>query len=221
MNRRHILWQLISAILVVSMLVLPVGQAGVSAQASRPEPASPVDGAVTDGKASPSGGPAPAFAFGGSQVSVLGGGNRLANTQNSDGGWAWPLTGGSTLNTVGPIAMGLGKAYQSTGSVTQKAALQKAGGYLLTKTNNFSPSDGYLAAQLDQVFSGNTYKNYVKANYYDPLAAGTYNRNGAGTLYSTASYINTIRTNRASWDQANMAAWDIGTGLVGARLEIL
>jgi hypothetical protein len=61
-----------------------------------------------------------------------------------------------------------------------------------------------------------TYSSHVKTNFYDQLAAGTYNRNGAGTLYDTASYINMIRTNRAAWGQANMAAWDIGMGLVGA-----
>ncbi len=142
------------------------------------------------------------------------GGDRLAATQNADGGWGWPLTGASAQNTVGPIAMGLAKAYSHTGSASQLAALQKARTFLLAKTNTFSPPDGYLAAELDRVFGGNTYKNHVIANYYGPLAAGTYNRNGAGTLYTTASYVTFIRNNRASIP--NLAAWDLGMGLVGA-----
>ena len=32
--------------------------------------------------------------------------------------------------------------------------LTAAGGLLLSKTNNFSPSDGYLAAKLDEIFGG-------------------------------------------------------------------
>ena len=149
------------------------------------------------------------------------GGMRLDGTQNPDGGWGWPLLGASAPNTVGPIAMGLGQSYwntvnDGTANVTMAAALQKAGAFLLTKTTNFSPSDGYLAAFLDGVLGGTTYTAYVKANFYDPLAAGTYNRNGAGILYDTAQYVQLVRDNRASQGIPNLGAWDCGMGLVGA-----
>ncbi|MBI5216621.1 MAG: T9SS type A sorting domain-containing protein [Ignavibacteriae bacterium] len=154
-----------------------------------------------------------------SASSSLAGGNRLVEKQYTDGGWGWPLNAPPTYgNILGPIAMGLAQAYQQTGVSTQRTALTNAGAYLLTKTNNFSPSDGYLAAQLDKIFGGTTYRSHVKTNFYDQLAAGTYNRNGAGTLYSTASYVNLIRTSRASQGIGNMAAWDIGMGLVGAAM---
>ena len=47
------------------------------------------------------------------------GGDRLGSLQNNDGGWDWPLDDGnpnnaSPLNTIGPIAMGLAKAYLYT-----------------------------------------------------------------------------------------------------------
>ncbi len=148
--------------------------------------------------------------------SLLNGGNRLVATQNADGGWGWPLTGGSALNTVGPIAMGMAHAYEYTGSTSQKNGLAKAGMYLLAKTNNFSPSDGYLATKLDKIFGGTTYTNHVRNNFYNKLAAGTYNRNGAGILFNTASYVQSIRTARANQSIPNLAAWDIGMGLVGA-----
>ena len=143
------------------------------------------------------------------------GGDRLVATQNSDGGWGWPVAGASATNTVAPIAMGLSGAYSATGDANQLTALQKAGTFLLAKTNNFSPSDGYLAVELDRVLGGTTYSQYVVTNYYDKLAAGTYNRNGAGTLYNTADYVELIRTSR-SGTQANMGAWDIGIGLYAA-----
>jgi hypothetical protein len=147
------------------------------------------------------------------------GGVRLESLQNNDGGWDWPLNDGnpgsaSPLNTIGPIAMGLARAEWNGSNPAFRAALASAGGLLLTKTGNFSPSDGYLAAALDSVFGGTTYRDYVMANFYGPLAAGTYNRNGSGTLYSTAAYIQLIRVNRAGL--GNMAEWDLGMGAVAA-----
>jgi hypothetical protein len=147
---------------------------------------------------------------------LLSGGDRLAATQNTDGGWGWPLSGTSQQNTIGPIAMGLAKAYEHTGSASQLAALEKAGDFLLHKTNTFSPPDGYLAAELDRIFGGSAYRDHVKTNYYDMLAAGTYDKDGAGTLYDTADYITLIHNNRASQGIPNLAAWDLGMGLVAA-----
>jgi len=146
---------------------------------------------------------------------------RLVQLQQNDGGWDWPLDDGdpndaSPLNTIGPIGKGLAQAYLATGDAAMLAALGQAGGLLLTKTNNFSPSDGYLAAQLDAVLGGTTYCDHVTVNFYGPLAAGTYDKNGDGTLYDTAGYVNLVRTSRASQGIANLAAWDVGMGLVGA-----
>jgi parallel beta-helix repeat protein len=149
----------------------------------------------------------------------LAGGNRLVAMQYTDGSWGWPLTAPPTYpNIIGPIAMGLAQAYQQTGNAAQRTALINAGAYLLTKDGNFSPSDGYLAAVLDRVLGVTTYTAYVKEHFYDMLASGTYQRittPSDPTLYTTATYVARIRTSR-SGDQANMAAWDIGMGLVGA-----
>jgi len=147
------------------------------------------------------------------QIRMAFGGHRLAETQNPDGGWGWPLSGTSAANTIGPIAMGLAKAYQATGDPDLRAALQDAGAFLLAKLDRFSPSDGYLAAELDAVFGGTTYVTHVQTYFYGPLAAGTYQISGVD--YDTAAYVNRIRTMR-SGTQANLAAWDIGMGLVGA-----
>lgn len=150
------------------------------------------------------------------------GGDRLVDLQNNDGGWDWPLDDSnpanvSPKNTIAPIAMGLAKAQGQTGDAGQLTALQNAGGLLLGKTNNFSPSDGYLAAELDSVLGGTAYVDHVKTNFYNKLATGTYDRNGAGTLFNTADYINLIDTARAGGGIANLAAWDIGIGLYAAN----
>ncbi|MDZ7330960.1 MAG: T9SS type A sorting domain-containing protein [candidate division KSB1 bacterium] len=144
------------------------------------------------------------------------GADRLAETQNTDGGWGWPLTGSSAPNIVGPTAMGLAQAYFNTHDPDHRDALEDAGAFLLTKTNNFSPCDGYLAKALDDIFGGTTYTNHLMTYFYGPLADSTYDKNGAGTLYNTASYVQLIRDSRASQGIANLAAWDIGMGLVAA-----
>ncbi|MBU1050475.1 right-handed parallel beta-helix repeat-containing protein, partial [Candidatus Bipolaricaulota bacterium] len=147
------------------------------------------------------------------------GGLRLEQLQNNDGGWDWPLDDGnpsntSPVNTIGPIAMGLSREYWNNGGVSFQGALADTGALLLTKLNNFSPSDGYLATMLDSIFGGSTYRDHVQANFYGPLAAGTYNKSGSGTLYSTASYVQLIRNARAGL--GNLGEWDLGMGLVGA-----
>lgn len=149
------------------------------------------------------------------------GGNRLAETQNNDGGWDWPLddgdpTSGSAANTIGPIAMGLAKAYLTTGDSDLLVALQDAATFLQAKTNNFSPSDGYLAAELDRVLVGTTNVDHVTTYFYDELAAGMYDRDGLGTLYDSAAYVQWNRDRRFAQNIPNLAAWDLGMGLVGA-----
>jgi hypothetical protein len=151
------------------------------------------------------------------QPALQAGGDRLVALQNDDGGWDWELDDGnpatgSALNTVGPIAKGLAEAYSVTGDAAQWAALGDAGGLLLFKTK-FSTSDGYLAAALDDAFGGDTYVSFVKTNFYDALAAGTYDRDG--TTYNTEEYVNFVRNYR-SGQSANLAAWDMGMGLVSA-----
>jgi len=147
------------------------------------------------------------------------GGDRLATMQNADGGWGWPLTGASAPNTNGPIAMGLAKAYSHTGSANQLTALQKTGTFLSAKTNTFTTADGYEAAELDRIFGGNTYRNYVKTNFYDELAAGTYYRDDYGTVtgpYTTSGLVTFLSDRRASQGIPNLSAWDLGMGLVSA-----
>ncbi len=161
------------------------------------------------------------------------GADRLVSLQNNDGGWDWPLddsdpNNNSPVNTIGPIGMGLAQAYVHTGDADHLAAFKapilspyRRGDvrlFLLGKTNNFSPSDGYLAYMLDGVFGGTTYTRHMMTNFYTPLAAGEYDRNGAGTLYDTDDYVNLIRTSRQTQGSANLAAWDVGMGLYAAGL---
>lgn len=144
------------------------------------------------------------------------GGDRLGDTQNTDGGWGWPLTGNSAKNTVAPITMGLIQAYRESGSTSQLVAIQSAGTFFLNKTEKYSSADGYLAAELDSVLGGTAYSDHIKTNYYDKLAAGTYSRDGGSTYIDTAAEIQRVIDSRNTSSIGNLAAWDIGMGLVSA-----
>ncbi|MBI5955132.1 MAG: right-handed parallel beta-helix repeat-containing protein [Chloroflexi bacterium] len=210
-----------AGIMIAILLLAPSG-VGLAQSPTPPDAATPFEGTLPseDNVSKTS-----SMAISAMAIPLIGdvyqtGADRLTALQNTDGGWDWPLDDGnpasiSPRNTVGPIGKGLAEAYLHTGDPDHKAALADAGALLLSKTNNFSPSDGYLAAALDDILGGTAYTDHVMTNFYGPLAAGTYNRNGAGTLYDTVGYVNLIRTSR-SGSQANLAAWDLGMGLVGA-----
>ncbi|MFA6232813.1 MAG: hypothetical protein WC824_01325, partial [Bacteroidota bacterium] len=149
-------------------------------------------------------------------TALTNGGDRLVGTQYTDGAWGWDLIAPPTYGNIhGPIGMGLAQAYLRTGSATQLGALSDAAAYFLLKTT-FSTADGYLAAQLDAIYGGTTYTSYIKTNFYEKLALGTYV--GTSGTYDTQGYVNAIRTSRASQGLANLAAWDLGMGLVGAAM---
>lgn len=229
LRRRHLMSRILPAALVLMLALLP-WHAHASGSSAPPAPASP------ELDADPGGGDG--FSTGLPVVTDLGqttlsmnegagctgpfaqGADRLAGLQNDDGGWDWPLDDGSPtthspLNTIGPIGMGLSQAARHTAEASHLDALEDAGGFLMAKTSSFSPSDGYLAAELDAVLGGTAFVDHVTTHFYDRLANGTYLRNG--TLYDTAGYVALIRTVRASQGIGNLAAWDIGMGLVGAE----
>jgi len=216
---KRFLFDLTAILVILGLLAVP-SAAVLADSAPRPEEAEPFDATASGGDGGATTTAATILALTGVDP-FQAGADRLASLQNNDGGWDWPLDDGnpanaSPQNTIGPIGKGLAEAYLHTGNPDHLSALQDAGGLLLAKTNTFSPPDGYLAAALDAIFGGTTYRTHVMNYFYGPLAAGTYNRNGAGTLYNTAGYVNLIRTSRASQGIPNLAAWDVGMGLVGA-----
>lgn len=166
----------------------------------------------------------PVAIFGFSSIwtdAIQNGADRLVSLQNNDGGWDWPLDDGnpnnaSPTNTIGPIGMGLAQVYRYVKMDVYFAALYKAGEFLLAKRTNFSPSDGYLAVALDKALKTKKYTEHVRKYFYNELLLGRYDKNDAGTLYDTAGYVESIRTSRANQGFPNLAAWDIGMGLVGA-----
>ncbi len=144
----------LSLLLVFSILLVPVSGTFAQVEAERPDVATPIfaDELPSDDFVANEDLMAPMLLGtpGVFASSLQAGGDRLAALQNNDGGWDWPLDDGnpanaSPLNTVGPIAMGLAEAYTFTGDPDHLDTLEDAGDLLLTKINNFSPSDGYLA----------------------------------------------------------------------------
>lgn len=150
-----------------------------------------------------------------SQIQMAWGGARLVALQNTDGGWDWPLDDSnpaspSPLNTIGPIGMGLAKAYRAraTGDTAMLTALGKAATFLQGKTC-FSCWDGLLAAELDHILGGTANVAAVNAGFYGPLATGNYT--GHGGSYDTAGFVDLI-----IGSQGNLAGWNTGVGIVSA-----
>ncbi|MHC4575531.1 MAG: PASTA domain-containing protein, partial [Planctomycetota bacterium] len=161
----------------------------------------------------------------GQPPSVVLGGYRLVELQNSDGGWDWPSddgdpTRGSDPYTFASVAMGLAQSYRhsrQTSEPNMLAALQNAKTFLLSKTHNFVSSDGAIAVELDGVLGGTESTNYVRSNFFDRLAAGTY-ADARSVLFdcNTAEYVQAQRERYGS-GFANLGAWEMGLGLYGAH----
>ena len=148
------------------------------------------------------------------------GADRLTALQNNDGGWDYPLDdgnpdSGTANNCTGPTGMGLVQAYLKTGDSDHLAALQNLSANLQTQRTYtttpyyFSCWDGLLAARLDSILGGTANVDYVKAHFYDELAAGTYEWGGA--YYDTGGFVDGLLARRPGW-----AAWDVGVGLASA-----
>jgi len=150
---------------------------------------------------------------------------RLAALQNKDGGWDWLLPDlnrnlSDAPNILAPTGMGLVAAYRVTGDPNYLAPLKKAGDYLLAKKPQYvTPEDGYFAVALDGIFGVTKYSDFVKKNFYEPLANGTYDYFGNGLfLMNTGTYVGVMRGAREHDGMANMAALDCGLGLYAAHL---
>jgi hypothetical protein len=154
------------------------------------------------------------------------GADRLMVTQNSDGGWDWPLWDfnpklSNDPEILAPTAMGLAQTYRLTSDPNCLAALKKAGTYLLNKTpQQITPEDGYFAVALDGILGGTTYTDFVKKNFYEPLAKGTYLYLGPdfpAMKVDTERYV-WILWQEVGGEAPNLAALDCGFGLYAAHL---
>lgn len=152
---------------------------------------------------------------------ILLGGRRLAEVQNTDGGWDWPLDdddplAGSQSDTLGTIGLGLASAYKQTSDADLRTALLTAGQLLLQKTDDFYANEGAFAAALDGIFNTTEYSTHVRTAFYDKLAAGTYYDAITGTPNMTTDMYIQNKRDRYIGDEANLAAWDLGLSLYDA-----
>jgi hypothetical protein len=151
------------------------------------------------------------------------GGHRLVQLQNEDGGWDIPLDdgnpgAGSDDETFGWVATGLAQAYRQSRWVTDPnmlAAVQKTKVLLMSKTDNFAVQDGMLAFKLDTVLGGTECVDYVMANFYDKLAAGTYYDARTAMTHNTNTFVQALRERHLI---GNIAAWELGVGLYSASV---
>jgi hypothetical protein len=97
--------------------------------------------------------------------------------------------------------------------------MNRASTFLQTQ-QQFRLWDGMLAQALDRVQGGTANSDFVRANFYDPLRNGTYTHRFGSTTYTdldTTEFINLLFANRASRGELNLAAWDLGFGIVSAQ----
>ncbi|MHC4498103.1 MAG: PASTA domain-containing protein, partial [Planctomycetota bacterium] len=87
---------------------------------------------------------------------------------------------------------------------------------LLSRTDNFTVTDGISAVELDSILGGTDCADYVGANFYDKLAIGAYYDANSGTIHDTNSYIQTLRDHWFDEGIGNYAAWELGVGLYSA-----
>ena len=156
-------------------------------------------------------------------MGIILGGDRLVEQQKEDGGWEWPLDSLDPNNdigdaeTFGVTTLGLAQAYRRTGDANMLAALERAKGFLLGKTDDFTVSDGLAAVELDSILDDSNCMEYVRENFYDKLAAETYYVVDTNTTYDTNSYVQSLRDKRVAEGIPNLAAWDMGFGLYSAH----
>jgi len=154
--------------------------------------------------------------------SLLLAGQRLVELQNNDGGWDQTNdndpNNASDPQIFASPAIGLIQAYLHTGEPNMLVGLEKAKAYLLSKTDNFTVTDGVVAVELDDVFGGTDCADHIRSNFYDKLKDGTYYDAFTGTTYNTVDYIKSIRDSRQEQGIPNFAAWELGVGLYSAYL---
>jgi len=136
------------------------------------------------------------------------GGDRLVETQLSDGGWGWLGGSNSKWDVIGRAGIGLAEAYQQTSDADQLDALSDASGYLQSQTY-LTVWNGLFAAELDQILSTTANVAYVNTNFYDKLAAGTYLHENANT-YDTDGWLSYIG------GFGNLSGLYLGTDLISA-----
>ena len=104
-------------------------------------------------------------------------------TQQDAAGWfPWTPGTGATVNTQGPTARGLLKAYQQSGVADFKAGAIAAGNYLVpTYPRSYTDGDPRFAThdplfleELSLLTGNPAYATFVQTYFWDKLTAGTY-----------------------------------------------
>jgi hypothetical protein len=139
-------------------------------------------------------------------LSVQAGADRVVALQNPDGGWPWPLTGGTALTVGGPIGCGLLSAYRVTGDADHLNSALAYGNLVNTKTSDWARTFTLMfLVNLSETSRIPAYLNKAKGFFTD-LTNGTYVN--AGISYNTASWINWTQTRRGA-DSINLRPWDL------------
>ncbi len=110
---------------------------------------------------------------GGFYSALVKGADHLVSQQNSDGGWAWTASGGSSANTFGVTGLGLLDAYEITHDSTYLTKAQLTADHLLgittptdlasDNTNKFYSQDIVFLVKAGQLIGNSAYTSKASA----------------------------------------------------------
>ncbi len=150
----------------------------------------------------------------------------LASQQDAAGWFPWTPGGGATTNTQGPSGLGILSAYLHT----------KTSGYLLSATDNgdymldpmwvslsvytdgdprFATHDPLFMESLTVAMGDLQYADFVQANFWDKLAAGTY---GESNDLDAAGFGAAVVNGRNGQGIVELSPWDLSATAIAAHL---
>ncbi len=165
--------------------------------------------------------PSPALPRGADLSFLEDAGSWLLTQQQPNGGFPWsPGTTATQANIQAPIGLGLLYAWRRTGNTDFLTAAVEAGDFLFDNPNTFangsrrfSAADALFFVELSSVSGDPKYREEIDAEYWGPLAAGTY---GPDADWNAADYAAAVVGNRLNANIVALAAWDLGFVSVAA-----
>ncbi|MBI5840908.1 MAG: S-layer homology domain-containing protein [Chloroflexi bacterium] len=147
----------------------------------------------------------------------------LLGQQDVSGGFPWTPGGTVTVNTQGPSARGLLKAYEHTGNTLYLDGAGENGDFLVTSyprtytdgDPRFATHDPLFLEQLGQVTGDTAYAGFVQTNFWDKLTAGTY---GEANDMDAADFGDYVVDGRTSQGIVELSPWDLSATAIAAHV---
>ena len=147
----------------------------------------------------------------------------LRTQQDAAAGWfPWTPGTGATVNTQGPTARGLLKAYQQSGVADFKTGAIAAGNYLVptyprTYTDGdprFATHDPLFLEELSVLTADPVYATFVQTYFWDKLTGGTY---GEANDLDAGEFGALVVSSRLAQGIVELSPWDLSATAIAAH----